>query len=175
MWGLVFSSFDCTLAYARQRDDPWNAIGSGFLTGGVLAARAGLRASAQSALVGGVLLALIEGLSITINKLATEQFKPVRPEIPAAPAPTATQLPPMKLPSLSSGSASRKKESEFLPGTRVPLTVSRHRAALLTGRPRAWGARLGMATGLQTTLTSKPTNCKALSFSKACARAPRPL
>jgi hypothetical protein len=123
VWGLVFSSFDCSLAYARGRDDPWNAIGSGFLTGGVLAARAGLRASLQSAMVGGVLLALIEGLSITLNKFTSEQFKPVRPELPAtpAPAPTATQLPPIKLPSLggsgsSSGGAGRKKESEFLPG-----------------------------------------------------------
>ena len=116
MWGLAFSSFDCSFAYLRQRDDPWNAIASGFVTGGVLAARAGLRASVQSALVGGVMLALIEGLSITINKLAADQFKPVRPELPATPPPTSTQLPPMKLPSISPGSLTRKKDSEFLPG-----------------------------------------------------------
>ena len=116
VWGLVFSSFDCSLGYIRQRDDPWNAIGSGFLTGGVLAARAGMRASFQSAMVGGVLLTLIEGLSITINKLTADQFKPVRPELPETPPPTSTQLPPVKLPPVSSG-GSRKKDSEFLPGT----------------------------------------------------------
>merc|ERR1719321_1774595 len=41
VWGGTFSSFDCTLQYIRRRDDHWNAIASGFLTGGVLASRAG--------------------------------------------------------------------------------------------------------------------------------------
>ncbi len=36
---MLFSSFDCTLAYVRKKEDPLNAIGSGFLTGAVLAAR----------------------------------------------------------------------------------------------------------------------------------------
>lgn len=39
VWGGVFSSFDCTLAYLRQKEDPWNSIASGFLTGGVLTIR----------------------------------------------------------------------------------------------------------------------------------------
>jgi import inner membrane translocase subunit TIM17 len=38
-WGGCFSLFDCGLAYARGKEDPWNAISSGFITGGVLAAR----------------------------------------------------------------------------------------------------------------------------------------
>eukprot|EP00124_Ichthyophonus_hoferi_P000879 Ihof_evm3s38 gene=Ihof_evmTU3s38 len=38
-WGGTFSVFDCTLAAIRQKEDPWNAIFSGALTGGVLAAR----------------------------------------------------------------------------------------------------------------------------------------
>jgi len=69
VWGGLFSSFDCTLAFMRQKEDPWNAIGSGFLTGGTLAARQGIKASVQSAVIGGTLLALIEGISIGISRL----------------------------------------------------------------------------------------------------------
>jgi len=39
VWGGMFSSFDCSLAYIRQKEDPWNSIASGFLTGGVLTLR----------------------------------------------------------------------------------------------------------------------------------------
>lgn len=39
MWGGVFSSVDCLLIYYRQKDDPWNAVAAGFITGGVLAIR----------------------------------------------------------------------------------------------------------------------------------------
>ncbi|CAK0890494.1 unnamed protein product, partial [Prorocentrum cordatum] len=44
VWGGTFSCFDCSLQYIRRRDDHWNAIASGFLTGGVLAARGGWKA-----------------------------------------------------------------------------------------------------------------------------------
>lgn len=35
----MFSTFDCAVKGYRQKEDPWNAILSGFLTGGCLAAR----------------------------------------------------------------------------------------------------------------------------------------
>lgn len=38
-WGGMFSVVDCSLAYIRQKEDPWNSIGSGFLTGGLLQIR----------------------------------------------------------------------------------------------------------------------------------------
>ena len=38
-WGLCFSSFDCTFAYLRQKEDPWNSIMSGAAAGAVMAAR----------------------------------------------------------------------------------------------------------------------------------------
>ena len=69
VWGGVFACFDCTLTAVRKKEDPWNAILSGAATGGVLAARAGPKAAGQSALIGGILLALIEGLGIMITKL----------------------------------------------------------------------------------------------------------
>jgi import inner membrane translocase subunit TIM17 len=61
VWGGLFSSFDCTLAHFRRKEDPWNSIISGAATGGLLAARAGPKAAGKNALIGGVLLALIEG------------------------------------------------------------------------------------------------------------------
>lgn len=39
IWGGLFSSFDCAVKGYRQKEDPWNAIISGFLTGGSLALR----------------------------------------------------------------------------------------------------------------------------------------
>ena len=64
VWGGLFSVFDCSLAYVRGVEDPWNAIMSGGLTGGLLAVRAGPKAIARNALVGAVLLALIEGIGL---------------------------------------------------------------------------------------------------------------
>lgn len=39
VWGGMFSTFDCAVKGWRQKEDMWNAIISGFLTGGCLAAR----------------------------------------------------------------------------------------------------------------------------------------
>lgn len=102
-WGGMFSMFDCSLAYMRQKEDPWNAIMSGALTGGVLAARGGLRVAGQSAVFGGVLLALIEGLNIAITRAVAGQTRPMLPEMPDsglppvqhAPAPARAPAAPM--------------------------------------------------------------------------------
>mmetsp|Transcript_54505 Transcript_54505/g.132304 ORF Transcript_54505/g.132304 Transcript_54505/m.132304 type:complete len:223 (-) Transcript_54505:144-812(-) len=69
VWGGLFACCDCTLTAVRQKEDPWNSIVSGAATGGVLAARAGPRAMASAAIVGGVLLALIEGMGIMFTKM----------------------------------------------------------------------------------------------------------
>ena len=39
VWGGLYSTFDCVLIGIRKKEDPWNSIGSGAITGGVLAAR----------------------------------------------------------------------------------------------------------------------------------------
>ncbi|KFK44149.1 hypothetical protein AALP_AA1G221600 [Arabis alpina] len=72
VWGGLYSTFDCALVYARQKEDPWNSILSGAATGGLLAMRQGFRASAKSALFGGVFLALIEGAQILTNKVSAD-------------------------------------------------------------------------------------------------------
>jgi import inner membrane translocase subunit TIM17 len=69
VWGGLFACCDCTLTSIRQKEDPWNSIISGATTGGILAARAGPRAMASAAVVGGVLLALIEGMGIMFSRM----------------------------------------------------------------------------------------------------------
>ena len=39
VWGGLFSTFYCCLMGIRGKEDPWNSIGSGAITGAVLAAR----------------------------------------------------------------------------------------------------------------------------------------
>lgn len=75
VWGGVFSTIDCSLVYVRKKEDPWNSIISGFTTGGILAARNGVAAMAGSAIVGGCLLALIEGVSILMSRFTAEQMR----------------------------------------------------------------------------------------------------
>ncbi|PNW77806.1 hypothetical protein CHLRE_10g452650v5 [Chlamydomonas reinhardtii] len=80
-WGLTFALFDCSLQYVRKKEDPWNAIGAGAMTGGFLQLRFGLGSAAKSAMFGGFLLALIEGLGIALTKLTS----PPPPGLPMQP------------------------------------------------------------------------------------------
>ncbi|KAF0852759.1 mitochondrial TIM23 translocase of inner membrane Tim17 subunit (core translocase) [Andalucia godoyi] len=75
VWGGLFSSFECSLFYMRQKDDIWNPIMAGAATGGVLAIRGGFRAAASSAVIGGVLLAMIEGMTSLISKYSADQMR----------------------------------------------------------------------------------------------------
>ena len=70
MWGGCFSSVDCLMIYLRQKDDPWNAVMAGFITGGVLAIRGGLNQAFKNAVLGGLILGLIEGASTLISSFA---------------------------------------------------------------------------------------------------------
>lgn len=79
VWGGMFSMFDCTLAYIRGKEDPWNNIMSGALTGGTLSARGGLGTMMASAAVGGILLAMIEGVGIMITRSQSQIFEPQLP------------------------------------------------------------------------------------------------
>ena len=39
VWGGLFSAIDCGLVYIRKKEDPWNSITSGALTGAILSVR----------------------------------------------------------------------------------------------------------------------------------------
>ncbi|WJX55752.1 hypothetical protein P8452_41484 [Trifolium repens] len=73
VWSVLFSSCDCTMVYIRKKEDPWNSIVSAAATGGFLSMRRGFAASAKSAAFGAVLLGLIEGTGIALNKFSSDQ------------------------------------------------------------------------------------------------------
>lgn len=75
IWGGMFSVIDCSLVKIRKKEDPWNSITSGAVTGGVLAARNGVGAMVGSALVGGILLAMIEGISIVFSQWSAQNIR----------------------------------------------------------------------------------------------------
>lgn len=85
VWGGLFSAFDCGMVYLRQKEDPWNSIAAGAATGGFLQMRQGMGSATRSAIFGGILLALIEGAGILMNKMLApppppkleEQFPPM--------------------------------------------------------------------------------------------------
>lgn len=52
VWGGLYSTFDCVLISIRNKEDPWNSIGSGAITGAILAARSGVKASLGAAVAG---------------------------------------------------------------------------------------------------------------------------
>ena len=79
VWGGLFSFYDCGIVYLRRKEDPWNAIISGALTGGTLALRAGWKSMGKNAAVGGVLLAIIEGLGSFVGKYLQPQQTPPIP------------------------------------------------------------------------------------------------
>ena len=68
LWGGAFSCYDYALIKLRGKEDIWNPIAAGALTGGTLAARAGLRAAGKNAAIGGILLAVIEGLQHVVSQ-----------------------------------------------------------------------------------------------------------
>jgi mitochondrial import inner membrane translocase subunit TIM17 len=89
VWGGLFSTFDCTLVAIRKKEDPWNSIAAGALTGGFLQLRTGLPSAARSAAFGGVLLAMIEGVGILLTRLTAPPPAPVpMVDMPQGPAPS---------------------------------------------------------------------------------------
>lgn len=96
VWGALFSTFDCTLVAVRKKEDPWNSIAAGALTGGFLQLRTGPKSAARSAAFGGVLLAMIEGLGILLTRTTAPPPAPVMmPEMGSA-GPSAPGMPTLQ-------------------------------------------------------------------------------
>jgi import inner membrane translocase subunit TIM17 len=72
VWGGLFSTFDCCFIAVRNKEDPYNSIMSGFCTGAALASRGGASAAMKAGVVGGIILAVIEGLNIGITRMFSQ-------------------------------------------------------------------------------------------------------
>jgi mitochondrial import inner membrane translocase subunit TIM17 len=120
VWGGLFACCDCTLTSLRQKEDPWNSIISGAVTGGVLAARAGPKQMASAAVVGGVLLALIEGMGIMFTRMMAPPVPTAEDYAAAAVAdvtapPTAGGLFPTGFPGMGGSSTTAPPPEPAMP------------------------------------------------------------
>lgn len=73
MWGGIFSLCDCLLVHYRQKDDPKNAVVAGAITGGLLAIRGGAQVAFKQAIIGGVILLVIEGIGTLMQAVMMKQ------------------------------------------------------------------------------------------------------
>ncbi|KAG8793110.1 translocase of the inner membrane [Ceratobasidium sp. 428] len=78
-WGGLLSAFSCAAVHYRRVEDGWNSVLAGAGTGGILAARGGPRAVAGSAIAGGVLLGVFEGVSAVLTRFFVDVNRPVAP------------------------------------------------------------------------------------------------
>ncbi|CAK5019550.1 unnamed protein product [Meloidogyne enterolobii] len=89
-WGGMFSVIDCCIVSVRKKEDPWNSIMAGAATGGLLCARMGKGPMIASAAFGGIILAMIEGAGLLMNRftatwmMGQQQQMPPPPEEPRA-------------------------------------------------------------------------------------------
>ncbi|XP_057794202.1 mitochondrial import inner membrane translocase subunit TIM17-2-like [Salvia miltiorrhiza] len=124
VWGGLFSTFDCTMVYMRQKEDPWNSIIAGAAAGGFLQMRQGMRAASRSAFFGGALLALIEGAAIMVNKVTSappnsppmEEPVPNVAGMPGYPMGQLPGQPPVNVQSMDEGSSSSPSSSSWFGG-----------------------------------------------------------
>jgi len=84
VWGGMFSTYDCAIKGYRQKEDAWNAILAGFMTGGSLAARSGPKGAFGSAVACGILLGVFEGVGVLFSRFFAEGMRPQLPPIPEA-------------------------------------------------------------------------------------------
>ena len=147
VWGGLFSSFDCALYYARQKEDPWNSIASGALTGGFLSLRRGLPNAARSAAVGGVLLAMIEGVGIMLTRAMAP------PPPPGLEPPAPSQSTPVQPPQQSAIARAEQAGSSPQPGSGEELrdtyssTDTSSESGLSTASSQASGQERGQRNG----------------------------
>ncbi|PWA83290.1 Mitochondrial inner membrane translocase complex, subunit Tim17 [Artemisia annua] len=90
VWGGLFSTLDCAFVYARQKEDPWNSILAGGATGGLLSLRQGFGPMGRAVMISATLLALMEGVGITLTKMSAQQDQ--MPPVMVEEAPMAPQM-----------------------------------------------------------------------------------
>lgn len=79
VWGGLFSMYDCSIKGIRQKEDPYNAIMAGFMTGGSLAIRSGPKTAIGSGIMCGILLGCFEGVGVLVQRYMSEGNKQIAP------------------------------------------------------------------------------------------------
>ena len=99
VWGGMFSTFDCAVKGVRQKEDMWNPLISGFMTGGCLAARSesllvvfgagsiceliqlpgGPRSALGSATICAVVRGVFEGAEFLRTRASNDNLRPKLP------------------------------------------------------------------------------------------------
>ncbi|CAD5221655.1 unnamed protein product [Bursaphelenchus okinawaensis] len=108
-WGGMFSTIDCTLVAIRKKEDSLNPIASGSLTGAILSIRSGPRIMAGSAILGGTVLAMIEGMGVLMSRYMGSMYDPTQQQMPEDPS----QLPMKKEPEVRDESGSSEQIAPF--------------------------------------------------------------
>jgi len=147
VWGGLFSTFDCTLVALRKKEDPWNSITAGALTGGFLQLRTGMRSAAKSAAFGGVLLAMIEGVGILLTRMTAPPPAPVPMVDMPGPAPGGSRP---EMSSSSSGGGGKADLSEAIPPPGAAAAVdSNSSSGGRTSGGGGWFSWLGGGGGVE--------------------------
>ena len=82
VWSGLFNAMECVIVGVRKKHDSWNPILSGAATGAILAGRSGKTAMMVSAVFGGCILAVMEGIGILVNRRNAAAYKPQAPVLP---------------------------------------------------------------------------------------------
>jgi import inner membrane translocase subunit TIM17 len=153
VWGGLFSVFDCSMVYVRQKEDPWNSIFAGAATGGFLQTRHGVKAASRAALFGGVLLALIEGAGLMINRVLANMA-----QLPPPPMEQPTGLP----------------AGVFLPGQMPPSTPPPSSSSASPEPESSWTSWMGGIFGSKNEEISAPSSSSSSSSSEVLSASSNP-
>ncbi|KAI8910024.1 hypothetical protein PhCBS80983_g03282 [Powellomyces hirtus] len=114
VWSGLFNAGDCMIASVRDKEDAWNPIIAGAATGAILAARSGPKVMAISAVFGGAILAVMEGVSAMVTRMSADSYKPQAPQLPEMPAGFQPETAQQQLAALSgSGAGSSSGNTQF--------------------------------------------------------------
>ncbi|XP_074271779.1 mitochondrial import inner membrane translocase subunit TIM17-1-like [Silene latifolia] len=86
VWSALFETMSGGLAHVRHKEDPWNSILAGGFTSAFLSIRKGFRPAFSQFLIGGALLACIEGVTI-MTRRSVEMQSQNYPQYDSVPSP----------------------------------------------------------------------------------------
>ncbi|KAK1579622.1 mitochondrial import inner membrane translocase subunit TIM17 [Colletotrichum navitas] len=69
-FGGLLGLYTCAISGIRRKEDPWNSIAAGLLTGGSLALRNGYKAARNNAIGCALLMSVFEGVGIALQRAA---------------------------------------------------------------------------------------------------------